>query len=38
LDRNPADISKKKVLIAMSVGLAIEKSLKTNKLERGNYA
>ena len=38
LDGTPADISKKEVLDAMSVGLAIEKSLKTKKLEQVNYA
>ena len=38
LDGTPAEISKKEVLDSMSVGLAIEKSLKTKKLERVNYA
>ena len=38
LDGTPAEISEKEVLDAMSVGLAIEKSLETKKLERVNYA
>ena len=38
LDGTPAEISEKEVLDAMSVGLAIEKSLETKKLEQVNYA
>jgi predicted dehydrogenase len=38
LDGTPAEISKKEVLDTMAVALAIEKSLKTKKMERVNYA